>query len=152
MPVTPALVGQFYTNYLAAYRLPDRVQVNYVAFKLTNFWRGGGIELTNLNDAGRLPFTTDTARMPFPTRRRLKRPKPKSAILWSGSRRIRMRASRPTDFANAVFSVDPVRPENLADRRQTTRADGASHRAVQPGIWPGRIHARRKPLPKPPSV
>ena len=35
--VTPAVVAQFYTNYLAQYRLPDRVQVNYVEFNLTNF-------------------------------------------------------------------------------------------------------------------
>ena len=34
---TPDAVAQFYTNYLAAYRLPDRVQVNYVAFDVTNF-------------------------------------------------------------------------------------------------------------------
>jgi hypothetical protein len=35
--VTPEAVAQFYTNYLAQYRLPDRVQVSYVEFNLTNF-------------------------------------------------------------------------------------------------------------------
>ena len=35
--VTPAAVAQFYTNYLAEYRLPDRVQVSYVAFEVTNY-------------------------------------------------------------------------------------------------------------------
>lgn len=35
--VSPAAVGQFYTNYLAAYRLPDRVQINYVFFNVTNY-------------------------------------------------------------------------------------------------------------------
>jgi hypothetical protein len=33
----PANVAQFYTNYLATYRLPDRVQVSYVAFELSNY-------------------------------------------------------------------------------------------------------------------
>ena len=35
--VTPEALGQFYTNYLAEYRLPDRVQLNYVAFSITNY-------------------------------------------------------------------------------------------------------------------
>lgn len=35
--VTPADVGQFYTNYMADYRLPDRVQVCYVGFSATNY-------------------------------------------------------------------------------------------------------------------
>ena len=50
VPVTPALVGQFYTNYLAEYRLPDRVEVNYVAYPVTNFMAGAEQKLTNLND------------------------------------------------------------------------------------------------------
>ena len=34
---TPAAVAEFYTNYLAAYRLPDRVQVSYVEFNASNY-------------------------------------------------------------------------------------------------------------------
>jgi len=33
----PGVIGQFYTNYQAQYRLPDRVQVNYVAFSVSNY-------------------------------------------------------------------------------------------------------------------
>jgi hypothetical protein len=47
--VTPAAVAQFYTNYLAQYRLPDRVQVNYVEFNLTNFLAQAKAELTKTN-------------------------------------------------------------------------------------------------------
>ena len=35
--VTPDALGKFYTNYMAEYRLPDRVQINYVAFNITNY-------------------------------------------------------------------------------------------------------------------
>ena len=35
--VSPAVVGQFYTNYMSSYRLPDRVAVNYVAFERSNY-------------------------------------------------------------------------------------------------------------------
>ena len=35
--VTPAGLGQFYTNNMALYRIPDRVQVSYVKFAATNY-------------------------------------------------------------------------------------------------------------------
>lgn len=34
---TPKLVEEYYSNNLSAYRLPERVQVNYVKFEVTNF-------------------------------------------------------------------------------------------------------------------
>ena len=34
---TPAAVAGFFTNYMADYREPDRVQVNYVWFNITNY-------------------------------------------------------------------------------------------------------------------
>ncbi len=51
--VTPAAVAQFYTNYLAAYRLPDRVQVSYVAFDVSNYLAQAKAEWarTNLDEA-----------------------------------------------------------------------------------------------------
>lgn len=48
--ITPAIIGQFYTNYQAAYRLPDRVQVNYVVFNATNYQARAKVEFTNLTD------------------------------------------------------------------------------------------------------
>ena len=48
----PPQLAQFYTNHLAEYRLPDRVQVSYVAFEATNFQAEVEQKLskTNLND------------------------------------------------------------------------------------------------------
>ncbi|MEO7300068.1 MAG: SurA N-terminal domain-containing protein [Verrucomicrobiota bacterium] len=34
---TPQILGQFYTNNMARYRLPERVVVNYVKWEMTNF-------------------------------------------------------------------------------------------------------------------
>jgi hypothetical protein len=42
---TLAIIGQFYTNQLANYRLPERVQVSYVEFPLTNYWNDAITEL-----------------------------------------------------------------------------------------------------------
>ncbi len=50
--LTPAALGQFYTNNMAEYRLPERVQVNYVKWELTNFLAEADKELgkiTNLS-------------------------------------------------------------------------------------------------------
>lgn len=51
--VTPAMVGEFYTNQLARYRLPERVQVSYVKFNLTNYLAQADVQLaavTNLDE------------------------------------------------------------------------------------------------------
>jgi len=48
--VTPETLGQFYTNMLANYRVPDRLQVSYVRFNVTNYLPQAETELTNLTE------------------------------------------------------------------------------------------------------
>lgn len=50
--VTPEAVGQFFTNQMARYRVPERVAVSYVAFEITNFLAQSEAELikTNFNE------------------------------------------------------------------------------------------------------
>jgi peptidyl-prolyl cis-trans isomerase D len=50
VPVPPGAIEQFYTNREAMYRLPERVQVNYVQFDLTNFTRAANEELAKLTN------------------------------------------------------------------------------------------------------
>jgi peptidyl-prolyl cis-trans isomerase D len=47
--IPPTEVGLFYTNYMAQYRLPDRVQVSYVLFSLSNYLGQAEKQLTNLD-------------------------------------------------------------------------------------------------------
>lgn len=48
---SPEAVAQFYSNRVATYMIPDRVQVSYVYFNVTNFLPQAQTELgTNLND------------------------------------------------------------------------------------------------------
>lgn len=49
---TPEAVGQFFTNRMANYRLPERVQVSYVAFEYSNLLAQAEAELvkTNFNE------------------------------------------------------------------------------------------------------
>ncbi len=46
---SPATVAQFYTNQLANYRLPDRVQVNYVEFPVSNYLAQAESDLVKSN-------------------------------------------------------------------------------------------------------
>jgi hypothetical protein len=48
--VTPEAIGQFYSNQVANYRLPERVQVSYVPFPFTNYFSKVEKEITNLTE------------------------------------------------------------------------------------------------------
>lgn len=48
--VMPEAVAQFYTNQLANYRIPERVQVSYVRFPLTNYLAEANRELAALTN------------------------------------------------------------------------------------------------------
>ena len=49
--VSPETVAQFYSNRVATYMIPDRVQVSYVQFPISNYVAAAESELgTNLND------------------------------------------------------------------------------------------------------
>jgi hypothetical protein len=112
---TPAAVAQFYTNYLAEYRLPDRVQVSYVAFAVSNFLAGAEKTLsrTNLNDQIDAIYRQYGANA-FPDAKT-----PAEAKAQIRTTLIRQRAlydarKVANDFASAVFGQEPARPENLA--------------------------------------
>jgi parvulin-like peptidyl-prolyl isomerase len=112
--VTPAAVAQFYTNYLAEYRLPDRMQVSYVAFEVTNYLAQARAEWarTNFDELVGIYF-----RQVGENYRNSK----SSAEAKEKIREelIRDRAGNDARkdanvFANAVFNIDPAKPENLA--------------------------------------
>jgi hypothetical protein len=113
--VTPAAVAQFYTNYLANYRLPDRMQVSYVAFELTNFFAAAEQKLSksNLNDQVEAVYRQygasafPDAKTPADAKAQIRR----SMIHQQALGAARQQAN---EFANAVFNQDPARPENLA--------------------------------------
>jgi SurA N-terminal domain len=112
--VTPAAVAQFYTNYLAEYRLPDRMQVSYVAFEVTNYLAQARTEW------GRTNFDELVGTYYRQVGENYKNSKsPAEAKGKIREELIRDRAGNDArkdanDFANAVFGIDPARPENLA--------------------------------------
>jgi hypothetical protein len=113
--MTPAAMAQFYTNHLAEYRLPDRVQVSYVAFEATNFQAGAEQKLskTNLNDQVEVIYAQYGGNA-FPEAKTPDEKKAKIREMLILEQALADARRQASEFANAVFSQEPVRPENLA--------------------------------------
>jgi hypothetical protein len=113
--VTPAAVAQFYTNYLAEYRLPDRVQVSYVAFELTNFLAAAEQKLSksNLNEQVEAVYRQYGASA-FPDAKTPVEAKAQIRSAMIHQQALSAARQQANEFANAVFNQEPVRPENLA--------------------------------------
>jgi hypothetical protein len=113
--VTPAAVAEFYTNYLAEYRLPDRVQVSYVAFDLTNFLAEAEQKLskTNLNEQVEAVYRQYGASA-FPDAKTPADAKAKIRSAMIRQQALNVARQQANEFANTVFNQEPARPENLA--------------------------------------
>jgi hypothetical protein len=113
--VTPAAVGQFYTNYLAAYREPDRVQVSYVFFNVTNYFAPAKAELAKTNfDEYVDSVYQQYGQSQFPDAKTPDEAKAKIRDLLIRDRAMRDARQAANDFATAVFAIEPAKPENLA--------------------------------------
>jgi len=112
--VTPAAVGQFYTNYMAYYREPDRVRVNYIWLNVTNFiaqskaeWAKTNLEQTVENYyRGIDPAQFGDAKTPEAAKNRIR----ESLIR---QRAYSDAAVQAKDFVTTLFAMDPVKLENF---------------------------------------
>lgn len=48
--VTPEALSEYYSNSIARYRIPERVQVSYVEFPATNHWAAAGADLEGMTN------------------------------------------------------------------------------------------------------
>jgi SurA N-terminal domain len=140
--VTPAAIGQFYTNYLAQYRLPDRVQVNYVEFNLTNFLEQSKAEWAKTNLDENVNATFQKYGMDaFPDAKTPDEAKAKFRDALIRQRALGDARAQANDFATAVFNVSPVLADNLAavakQKGLTVRLTTpfASHEYYGPDEW-----------------
>jgi len=112
--VTPDAVAQFYTNYLAQYRLPDRVQVSYVEFNLTNFLAESKTEWSKTNFEDNVNATLERLGMgDFPDAKTPDEAKAKIRDLLIRQRAMADARAQANDFATAVFNVNPLQADNL---------------------------------------
>ena len=112
--VAPAAVAQFYTNYLAAYRLPDRVQVDYVAFSVSNHLAQAKAEWAKTNfDEQIEAIYNQYGAQSFPEEKTPAAAKAKLREVLIQQRALADTRAQANDFATAVFNLDPARAENL---------------------------------------
>jgi hypothetical protein len=111
--VTPAEVGMFYTNFMAEYRLPDRVQVNYVVFSVSNYLAQAKLEVTNLDAQVASIYSrygmqvVPDAKTPDEARAEIRNVVLRRAALVDAG-------NQADDFAQAVFNIEPALPQNLS--------------------------------------
>jgi hypothetical protein len=113
--VTPAALAEFHSNQLARYRLPERVQVSYVKFEMTNHWAEAAAEIAKMTNLNALidseyqrrgtNFYADTTPE-----------KAKASIKEELHQEIAMRAARKqaAEFADKLLAMEPVKLDNLA--------------------------------------
>jgi hypothetical protein len=113
--VTPEAVAQFYTNYLAAYRLPDRLQINYVEFKVTNFLAQSKAELAKTNFDEQIDaIYAQYGAQAFPDAKTPADAKAKIRDTMIRQRAMADARVQANEFAGTVFNITPALAENLA--------------------------------------
>ena len=115
--VPPDAITQFYSNRLAIYRLPDRVQVSYVRFDLTNFLAEANQELARMTN---LDQQIDEAYRQDGTNflREVKAQSLEEAKLKirDGKRKefeAQSARKKAAEFATPLFDMEPIRADNL---------------------------------------
>jgi len=114
---SPSAVSQYYSNRLAVYRLPERVEVSYVRYDLTNYQAEANRELagmTNLDQQIEEAYRREGTNF-------LRKVKAESLaeakvkLRDDERKRFEMQAARKqaADFATPLFDMEPMRAENL---------------------------------------
>jgi hypothetical protein len=113
----PDIVMQFYTNRQALYRIPERVQVSYVKFELTNFLAEANqalARMTNLDlqieeayKQGTTNFLREVKAQSLEEAKGKLREARRKEIELQSARKQAM------EFATPLFDMDPMRADNL---------------------------------------
>jgi hypothetical protein len=112
--ITPQMVAQFYTNQMAAYRLPDRMTVSYVKFDVTNFLGEADQQIAKMTNFNAL--VDQVYRQRGTNYYKVSTPdEAKAKIREEVRRKFASDAAlkKANDFATDLFNMQPVRPENL---------------------------------------
>jgi len=139
---TPAAVSAFYTNYMAYYRLPDRLQVNYIKYPLSNYLAAAETKLgkTNLNSQ------VDSIYMEYGTNAAPSAKTPaeaKSQIRESLLRRAAAQAAMDDalKLVTPLFAMEPTQPQNLVTMAQKNGLTVHTTAPFSNTEWPNDIDA-----------
>jgi len=107
----------FYSNYVASYRLPERIQVDYVEFKATNFWDAAAKEMAKLTNLTAI-LDGEYARRGTNFYREMTPEQAKESIKQELHEQLALReASKVANaFADPILSAEVIRAEALTER------------------------------------
>lgn len=129
--VTPAAVSLFYSNNLAAlYRLPNRLQVNYVAYELSNYTAAAEAKLGKTNIAAQVDAVyaekgmeaVPDAKTPEEAKAKIR-----DAIVRQAAAKAAL--DDAMKLVNPLFAMDPPLPDNLVS---LAKKDGLTVHATAP--------------------
>lgn len=119
--VTPEAIAQFYTNRSAAYRIPDRLQLSYVKFPISNFLAVAAAEIgsTNLTDLVEANYTRlGTNAIRYGATPEAAKAKIREEIL--SARAVPEARKKASEFASPIFDseseTNTLKPEMLEAR------------------------------------
>lgn len=115
--VTPEELSNFYSNQVARYRVPDRIQVSYVEFKVTNFWAEAEADMAKMTNLPALLDQEYTRRGGTNFYTDLTAEEAKSNIKSELHEQLALRAAsrRANEFADPILSAKTIRQEMLAE-------------------------------------
>ena len=118
---TPAAVAQFYTNQMSACRIPERMQVSFVKFAVTNFMADADQQLAKMTNVSALVDQVYRQRGTNFYKETLTADETKARIHAEMRNELATVAARKkaNDFASELFDLKPQRPENLAALAQS---------------------------------
>jgi hypothetical protein len=111
---TEAALGQFYTNFQAHFRLPDRVQVNYVVFPASNYLVQARAEWAKTNLSDNVEAYFHKVGETYRGSKSAAEAKQKITEELIEARAQGDARKDANAFATAVFAQDPPRAENLS--------------------------------------
>jgi parvulin-like peptidyl-prolyl isomerase len=120
--VKPEELTQFYSNRLSIYRIPERMQVSYVKFNVTNFLTQAETDLkTNLTELVEENFKRlgTNAAVVFPEAKTPDEVKAKIREKLVRNTGMVAAQKKSLSFATTLFEKQPLRPENLSELAKT---------------------------------
>jgi SurA-like N-terminal domain len=111
----PEQIGQFFTNQMSRYHLPERLQVNYVKFPVSNFLVEAVAKInenTNLNEILEAVYQQrgtnyySDAKSPEEAKQRILKEEQEGLALEFARKKA-------LEFANTLYAREPMRAENL---------------------------------------
>lgn len=128
----PEAVAQFFTNQMAGYRLPDRVQLKYVEFAATNYQAEAKkqfAEITNLNERIEAKYR-ELGTNYFRDAKSPAEAKDKIRELMFKNQTLANAQKAANEFAQGgLFDLEPMRAENLD---QFAKTNGLVVRVSEP--------------------